>query len=536
MSQDEINKNISEIIEQGKSGKLKYLLPVGLKKVVLEFRPYIGILNKINKIIKSSTQLSAALAILNPELLEYLLEFVILFYENGCEVIFEMQSHFSPKKNSTHFIIITIFEFVYLKYIDLLKSDNHVLAYLYVTYLSNTSNFGYIVHNDHKHCFSRNPIKMKFVENYILKSDNVRHLNVLCKKSLFQIFAVIYNSDTVLPENLILSKFCSNNDGNLRIMAFTKNNLLLRIQNKESLHKKIKHEDISLVIGSYLYKTLNIFQTLFCINSSWLVSKLDSYGEPTKLLLCNRISEWVTKYTDIIDYINSDISFYWYAFLNICYFWNKNKIINPKRDLLRNIDRLFCKTNLEYILSDVCKPKINYKYLKDSFETWMKAFSIFKMIDDDFVLLLLYSKTYSKMYAHERGVGHLHVGMSFSKPIKPIWYIINDINNLHSNESGYNSSSDLHIKIHGINNSATVRQRLCIDHFSLRFGIDAHHLNLMEKTLVEKTNNGRPNRNQSYYNVSQKILTFRKLQTLHNRIKLKLNINARTYHLPMMNK
>ena len=531
MSQAEINQSISEIIEHGKSGKL-YVLPVALKQVVLVFRPYIGLFNKINKIIKSSTQLTTALAILTPELLEYLLEFVILFFEKGCNAIFQMESHFTPKKGHTDSIIRTIFDFLYRNYIDMNKSDDHVLAYLYLSYLSNTSDFGYMLSANYKENISRNSIKTNFVENYILKSDNARQLSMFCKKSLFRIIAVNYNSDTILPENLILSKFCSNNDKKLKIMEFKKTTPLLRVQNEKGLHKKINSDDVSLVIGSYLYKTLNIFQALLCLNSTCFNSKLVSSNGVLKLLLRTRISEWITKYPDIIDYINSEISFYWYAFLNICYFWN-----NIKGDSLsRYFGRLFCKANLEYILSEVCKPKNSFcDVMSDSFETWMKAFPIFKVIDDEFVLLLLYSKAYSKRYSYASGVGHLR-SARHSKQLKPIWYIINDVNNLNSDERGYNvGSSGLHIKIHGINNGTVVRRQLCIDHFASTFGIDQHHLDRMEKILVEKPKTCNQNRKHFDAGSLSEISTFRKLQTLHNRIKLKRKTEARMYYLPMMN-
>ena len=420
---------------------------------------------------------------MQPVTLMYFIKFVLYYFESGDNKLFNSFKFGRRRRSKSDRIIKTIFESTLLA-IDFYKTVEHLMAFLYLTYLAPTESFNGILSPTRTGNSPNDPRKEEYISNYILKTTYTKNTGDAFKKSVRKILKNSSQECFYKSSQYCFYKFCYNNYRQLGI--FTSIAIIDSVQNLNdviSTSNKFNDATVEDIIRTFLYKDLNVYQILMCLNSEYLLNRSVGYDQDW---VYRAISEWIKKYPESVDYINSNFKFCTRAFLMLICLWQGSSSKLQLRDNIGAITKLFNKENVIIMTN---QPSCCYSGPHPevhSFHVCMKLFSSLKMIDDDYLLEYLYNGNYKKTFTNCSGYGRMYL-FNYNKDsnkdskTSPIWYNItckrNESKPYLINQKKYTTSA----KIHGVSNKSIIRPMICLGRFVSVLGINNKHLVCIEK-------------------------------------------------------
>ena len=472
-----VAKHICNIIEKGENGVLTYNLTSKIQEISSMWHPYFGIFQQIDLIVTNKYSLEYAFVLLSSSSADYLLNFVVMYFEEHCHFPSNgyISNYFPPRSQNSiwnnYSSYWAIFYTGIFNRISVYNSDIHIRAFVYIL------------------CFGEDS---SYVPTSIIKAKNTKEVNsyvrtyvMADKKHLSEDLRLMIRSTLFRRCNIItdlgdiLTEFCYVNEKTLGLFCLKKYKQLFVSKNILSNH--LPSDAIELALSVFKYETLDGLQVLACLNSTYVLNylKREKYflicDTETRNIIMHRISYWLQKSPTLVlgHYFDSNIKTCPNAFLSLLCFFNTSPHVGRVLTF-PFLSKIFTKRNFEYLIhepSSLC----NSCNSCDIINLMANILGPNKLIDDDFVLTMLYNGTYEKTK-----FSHKHSGI-FVVCNTPgiIWYDFSEKyphGNLPKSFLNYSKRrNSLRFKIIGLNCN-TIRNRICIRHFLFKFGINDLHL------------------------------------------------------------
>lgn len=436
-------------------------------------------------------KLNSAFLELSPELTEYLLEFIVIYFEIGTPNIFKFFTFWESSMRNNSTVIRTVFGALYNRITkDTYKSDNHILAYMYLTYLGSLYDF--------ERCFCLSAIEK---ENNIFQNGDDKTLSLKHVETRDKFSSTFTKNILKLGEkndDHVFVKFCFNNK------KLSMNKSLHLTDNigcvRDAVSIELSVDAIKEIEESFLYNILGVYQLLRCINSSYFLScqlvdathHNQKKGVNIKNKLIIMMCKWIKKYPECVRHVNSNVKLCPNAFLVLCIFKrdNEDKVENLRKRQTSNIcinkddvnilfvydliHEFFNKDGWcgisEYFVESQVKNVQQYRAL----ELCMNILASKKTIDDDFILEILYNGTYKKAFSN---FGSKFLCQGGNNNHKGVWLDMSfkNLPDAHINVYHYQNRYLIKydgFKINCIDNRVLVRPNMCLALFTSVFGMD----------------------------------------------------------------
>ena len=439
-----------------------------------DFNPCLNMIAKVGELLNNidmniTTKLVQELP---TKQLEFLLEFVVFYFEVGDAWLTRLLTRILNDDK-----LKKLFNILY-RTIDIYRSDIHILAFLYLTYLGHLRRFNTIGSFILEH---PDEIKKTYIRKHILNSSKIRTISIDCKQEILKVARYKSTNDFLI--------FCYNN--NKIFDLFYQINIIANILSSEDVpNYAISIGTSKAVIETFLYSKLNVYQILACLNTNddYFLTKI--IGGCTDAFVINRIAKLIKTYPQLPSIINSNMILYRRAFIIYCCFLNKmlkyacKKTHTYKNEVSRDVYDAVCglinKNNVEIISENFLLSGIN-SYVADNIfrEIIFSVFLSNKTIDDSFILRILYNGVYEKTLISVTNVtnlGYLYLCLSRRVGTSYVWY---NIAKRHGHSNKIPS-----VGINGINDQNIIRHNLCITHFLLKFGINKWHRLCKKKSYL----------------------------------------------------
>ena len=513
----ELTLIISNIIEKNRNCCHK---PSTKIQVDPKFLPYLAIFNEIRQLVSDGclggdvAKIKSVFMELPPPCIDYLLELIVMYFEIGTRTTFR----FLNKSVTTQIIFSACYNII-LK--DVYKSDNHILAFLYMSYLGCFSYYGrvFILAPADLENIIEDDKKRNYIETVILTNTNANtntNTNSNSNSITSRNFKETVRSLKFNKHNGLFLKFCRNNN---KLGIYKYLHLIDNIRCiKGVITSNIDYLMIDEIERSFLYTMLNVYQAIACMNSEHFLHQMLPRGVNKDIYSCrkkdlvNMMCGWIKKYSDCVGLIVLNVKSCVSAFLVLCVFYHDQKvpIIKIKKNtpnMLSSEDAaiLSCYDSIheyfnkecwqdimEYLLCYKIENRKQYRVL----EICMSMLVTLKITDDDFLLKILKSGTYTKAFSHATSK---YVDKSSVTYGNPLWFDLSFKNERPHRYWGNGILRDppieyIGLKINGINNQ--VKPNMCISIFASEFGMNYKRLNLpqisqdvREKAELERATN-----------------------------------------------
>ena len=438
--------------------------------------------------------------------LEFLLEFVVFYFEVGTDILKVFLRRMFPENNELS-QLKRLFSILY-KTIDIYRSDIHILAFLYLTYLGPSQYFDILPINTLE---CPDETKKLYIRKHILSSLKTRTISPQCR-GVIRTVGHNKSSDDFLI-------FCYNNNKSFDI--FYQISLIDNILSHGDVANKIISVRTSkAVIESFLYSQLNVYQLLACLNVNDEYFLVNTMYKTADAFIVNRIAKLVKKHPQLPSIINSNMHLYKRAFVVFCCFLSsalnvashkiqktkpwclyKNKLLAAASVIAHE---MINKKNVDFILENCLTNDVNkYTFCTIFRESIVPIFLSNKTIDDSFIFEMLYNGNYEKTFYSlpiQNMSRRLYLCSTKRKNTSYVWYNIAKKHNHHNKISN--------VEINGLVSQNVIRPNISISHFLFKFGINKHHklpfkeeggeFGIFLQTLDKLFCKSRNNRNRSF--------------------------------------
>ena len=506
------------IIEQAINGTFKYKTTDFLQKIPDAHRVFYKILNQLIHEATQVDQIRDIISSLEIRHVDFLLEHLVDYFEKkDSGELLHIERHCNRHVFLYHFYVELF------NRIDVKRSDIHFLANIYVTFLGDIYLFSgaSVIAKDLFADWSskkRDEIKNngeldKFLREYVLTKLRIvdPKLKHLLEKSLFMNIAAVNplscskklqnpcrkeprRGEPSTPKILYCSRNFEKpqqetikmlqNKGATNIVPKKKTirKIKTSVNDKSTSQNSVGGKLLSNLPGKTIvkalsddeYKELSVLQILAVLNSTYVLNNLKK-GDDSNIFrsIITRTTYWVEKVPDISMNINKNIEVYCKAFLSLSYCWNfvRHGVfgVRPNRRVSA-INTIFVRDNLNYLLEHNILPNIktNHNGGSQIVKICYNTFSTNKLVDDDFILNILYCGLYKKIFSPTRsahGFGNRNLG-------DLVWY--------------YFDQDKYQVKLHGIQkkkhilnitglSERVIRNEVCLAHFLSKFGFRKYH-------------------------------------------------------------
>lgn len=400
----DLSQKIIDVIKQSKNGTLRVVLnKSGTKSLPASYKPFLMVLHKLRDLAPTETQLNASFKILDPDLIDYLLEFVVTYYEKRsvyCHVL-SFPERFLPTldkrhNNSSNFLCY-FYRSLY-NCLDVCRSDIHLMAFIYFSFMASILSICPLLtdlttQRDHKtwcNTLNNNFLSYGTINKHFERACLVspRVLDGECKGVIKRYLCK--NNEIIVTIN-IFGSFIYNNDEFLGIFNKRKQYEILNSQTDS-----IGSDALYFALSIFEYDKLNEYQILSCINSKtiYYVIKSQTIDRPLNrncTIICDRITYWLQKYP-LCNIIINNLKVYKTATLVFCYLhylarFGKTLGISPQ------IGSFFNRDTFKIMFNDVIEDCRESNYpLGNTFAALINTYSSNKLMDDFLMMCIVYNK------------------------------------------------------------------------------------------------------------------------------------------------
>lgn len=472
-----VSDEIKKVIEKIKSDDSN------IKPPGTDYHDFYKILEEIILIMGNKAQCNDVLYALDVELIDYLLDFIVTYFEKMYFLGSEYQQFISWLEATGYFCnLCSFYRQLYLK-VDIERSSLHVLAFVYMMRLN-------------KYVFERPGLShmQSHIQNYnwtwLAKLEKNDQINKIICNYILKIPRILNKDFKILLRNNVFNKsngrsyysdpiliFFFNNETNFLI--FNEYDELLKSRNSISFCPRT----IAFGLRCFNYDQLNVLQITNCINSKYFIKCLTQNN--TIFFLSTRnireywdekisfnLNYWISTFPEIINIINKNVYNYRHAFIFLTYFSITN-LCHEGTKLI--ITKLFNKNNLNFI----SKQNI-FATIVEIFDSpvkinilFIEEFTKLKVADDEYIYTILYSGLYHQYVKDHVFVHYCAIGRPQNEQF--VWY------DIHVGGTGLvKPFSAPEISIIGLPKQQ-IRKTICFQHFLNKYKINDDHLKCIQK-------------------------------------------------------